>query len=151
MKPSTTTRARTSRCESRATTAGSRAMRSPRARDTPGARAPEPERESEALIGSSVLPGEGDHRVGVLGERTPVPAAQDEPAPEAHVAEQELHLVAIDPALPRLEAVRARHLPGGVQLLDLDQRMLHLCHAILAAGVPHPHGIAGLGMGGLDL
>src|SRR5262247_1634818 len=108
MKPSTTTRARTSRCESRATTAGSRAMRSPRARDMPDARAPEPERGSEALTGSAVLRGEGDHRIGVLGERTPIPATEDVPAAEARVAEQELELEAIDPALAGLEAMGAR-------------------------------------------
>src|SRR5262252_4266660 len=137
MKPSTTTRARTSRCASRATTAGSSAMRSPRA--------------CGVLIGSSVLPGERDHRVRVLGERTAVPAAEDAPAAKPGGAEQELELEAINPALPSFEAVEARHLARAVQLLDLDQGMLHLSHAILAPGVPHPHRVAGLGMRRLDL
>src|SRR2546428_740017 len=150
MKPSTTTRARTSRWASRATMAGSSTSRAPRRslrRAALGAGWP----ESETLMASSRLPREAQHLSGVGLEGPPVPSAQDVPAVVLGEPEQQLELVAVNPALARLEAMGARDGARGVQLLDVDQRMLDLPDAIFRARVPHPHHAPGRGIARLGL
>src|SRR5262245_41017549 len=103
MKPSTTTRARTSRWESRATTAGSSTARAPRGSPRRG-----PGTEGFEALRSARLPGERQHLAGVGLERAAIPAPEDFPAREAGEAEQELELEAVHPALASLETMGAR-------------------------------------------
>src|SRR5258705_2640392 len=95
MKPSTTTRARTSRWESRATTAGSSTARRPRAPASRcGPRGSEPlavERGS-GLIASPRLPRERQHLPAVDLDRPAIPAPHDLPAVVAGEPEQQLEL-----------------------------------------------------------
>src|SRR5438876_5705039 len=95
MKPSTTSRARTSRCESRATTAGSSSPRPPAPpaspeRATPRSGwAPEAERGAEGL--TSDLPGRDDEQFAFGAHRLAAETARDLPAREARGAEQQPH------------------------------------------------------------
>src|SRR5204863_2251504 len=104
MKPSTTSRARTSRCARRATPPGSRNARPPAApRATPRSGwAPERERGNDALMArspaSSILPRGPYHLVGVALEGPSVEATQHLVAGEARGPEQQLHLVTEGPA-----------------------------------------------------
>src|SRR5262245_51944453 len=134
MKPSTTSRARTSSVASRATTAGSRNARpSADPRATPrGGWEPEAERGNEALTRAPLrraspaprsrrlLPRPGDHLLVVALERFALEAALDLPALESCQPEQQLQLVEVDPALPRMGAVRGDHLARGIDLAHLD-------------------------------
>src|SRR5216117_3003104 len=114
MKPSTTSRARTSRCDSRATTSGSRNARPSLARRPPPGpagrtgvpgRAPEAERGEEVLMPSRP-PRPGQHLLVVALERRAREVALDLPARELREREQQLQLVAVHPALRGFRAVR---------------------------------------------
>src|SRR5262245_3883224 len=133
MKPSTTNRARTSRCESRATTAGSRNARPSRA---PLARprsawAPEDERGAE-WVTPSRLPRRDHQRALVLGGRTAVEPAGDLPAREPRQPQEQVHFARADPAHHGGEAVHVHRRPRGIELVDLDPGMLGLGRKVQA-------------------
>src|SRR5262245_5449209 len=152
MKPSTTTRARTSRCDSRATTSGSSARRrsSARAR-TPAAPwsgwAPEADRGPDGVM--SVLPCLDHHFVGVFLERAAIEPTPDLPARKAGGAEEQLHLVAVGPAQVESHPRHGRR-TGIAMLQDLALQHHDLAHTIVAGHVVYLDPVAGLGMRGLD-
>src|SRR2546425_1421233 len=171
MKPSTTSRARTSRCARRATTSGSRKARPsalPRATPRSGC-APEPARGKEALTSAPpragaartcrapgprscrLPPGPGDDLLVVALERRAVEAALDLPARKSREGEQQLQLVAVDPALAGLGMVRGDETSARIQLAHFDLGVLALVHDVLEAPVVDLEPIPGLRVRGLVL
>src|SRR5439155_14687868 len=152
MKPSTTSRARTSRWESRATTAGSknaRPSRAPRATPRSGW-APLPARGAEALIGS-FLPRGPHHLVGVLLERPAVEPAAHVPAREAGRSQQQLHLGLPGPAQPEVVAVGRGRVAARVGLDHLAVHLEQLVHPVATRGGVHGDRQPGLGVRELAL
>src|SRR2546426_6977040 len=144
MKPSTTSRARTSRCARRATTAGSRNCRAPPAPRAPARPrsgwAPDEARGNEPVTSGppsppSILPRERHHLLVLDIERFAPEAAVELPAREPRHPQQQLELGPVDPAHRGLGPARRHQAPLAVELAHLVDRVLDLVHRVDRAGV----------------
>src|SRR6516162_6630145 len=156
MKPSTTSRARTSRCASRATIAGSSHWRS----SPPARAAPAPCRAPAAVprvpsgapgsfgLTRSILPRRPLDDVALAdgslpGARGRVAESGEQrarlPAREPRHVQRQLHLRLPDVAQVERELLAARDGPGGVRELDPPGHAPDLLHTVVVGAVEDPH------------